>query len=74
VPNRIVNSARISATHSALSSRIGTAPILAGITMSGYCRTMAKLLDTALSCSEMYGRMPTTAMRVTTPPSSALFP
>ena len=44
------------------------------MTISGYCSTVVKLADTAFSCSEMYGRMPITAITVTTPPSSALLP
>ena len=36
--------------------------------------SIVKLLEIAFSCSEMYGRMPITAMTVTSPPSSALLP
>ncbi len=74
MPNRIVNSARISATYRAVSWRTGTAPSLAGMMISGYCTRIVKLFETAFSCSEMYGRIPITAMTVTTPPSSALLP
>ena len=35
---------------------------------------LAVMQDTAFNCREMYGRMPTTAMTVTMPPSNALFP
>ena len=53
VPKAIVNSARISATQSAVSWRTGTAPTFAGMTISGYWTRIVKLLDTAFSCSEM---------------------
>jgi len=35
---------------------------------------IAKLFETAFNCSEMYGRIPITAMTVTRPPRSALLP
>ena len=41
---------------------------------SGYWMATVKLVETALSCSEMYGMMPITAMIVTSPPSSVLLP
>ena len=44
------------------------------MTISGYCTRIEKLVETAFSCSEMYGRMPITAITVTSPPSSALLP
>jgi hypothetical protein len=64
----------ISATQNAVSCRTGTASTLPGMMICGYCSTIVKLLEIAFSCSEMYGRMPITAMTVTTPPSSALLP
>ena len=51
-----------------------TAPILAGMMICGYWTKIVKLVDTALSCSDIYGTIPTTAMIVTTPPRSALLP
>ena len=74
VPNRIVNVASRSAIQNAVSAWIGTASRCAGITTSGYWTRMVKLLDTAFSCSAMYGRTPITAMMVTSPASSALLP
>jgi len=74
VPKAIVNAARISAIHSAASSRNEAAPTLSGMMISGYWTRIAKLFDTALSCKDMYGRMPMTAMTVTRPPRSALLP
>ena len=74
VPKAMVNAARISAIHSAASSRIDDAPAFDGMVISGYWTRIAKLFETAFNCSEMYGRMPMTAMTVTRPPSSALLP
>ena len=74
VPKAMVNAARISAIQSAVSSRIDPAPAFAGMMISGNWTRIAKLFDTALSCSEMYGRMPITAITVTSPPRSALLP
>ena len=45
-----------------------------GITMSGYWNRIEKLVEIAFSCSEIYGRMPTTAMMLTTLPSAKLLP
>ena len=55
-------------------SRTGIEPVSCGITSSGYWNTIWKLEATAFSCSEMYGRIPITAITVTSPPSSALLP
>jgi hypothetical protein len=55
-------------------SSTGMEPISWGITSSGYWNTIWKLEATAFSCREMYGRMPITAITVTSPPSSALLP
>jgi hypothetical protein len=74
VPKAIVNAARISAIHSAASSRTESAPTFAGMMISGNWTRIAKLFETAFNCSDMYGRMPITAMTVTRPPSSALLP
>ena len=74
MPNAIVNAARMRATHSAVSSLPCTAPTLSGMAIWGYCTRIVTLLATAFNCSEMYGRIPITAMIVTTPPSSALLP
>ena len=53
VPKAMVNAARISATHSAVSSRIGAAPTAVGMMISGYWTRIVKLFDTAFNCSEM---------------------
>ena len=36
--------------------------------------TISKAVEIALSCREMYGRIPITAITVTSPATSALFP
>jgi len=74
VPNSSVNAASSSATYSAVSLNRSTACPLGGITTSGYCSRIRKLVDTALSCSAMYGITPTTAITVTSPPSTVLLP
>ena len=49
----MVNAARISATQNAVSARAARAAPRAGMTISGYCSRIAKLVETAFSCSEM---------------------
>ena len=74
VPNRIANKASASAIHNAVSPRMGAVATSCGMTMSGYCNSTVKLVETALSCNEMYGMIPTTAITVTRPESRVDLP
>ena len=44
------------------------------MTISGYCTSTVKLVEIALSWSEIYGMIPITAMTATRPPSRGDLP
>ena len=53
VPNSTVKAPSSRATYSAVSCSSATVLPLGGMTTSGYCSRIRKLVDTALSCSAM---------------------